>query len=217
MRIAWTSTTVAATLLLAALGLSGQTAERGDQEARRDAQSAAPDTAVFAGGCFWCMEPPYDDLDGVHETISGYIGGEVEDPTYQQVTSGNTGHAEAVKVTYDPSKVSYERLLDVFWRNIDPLARDRQFCDRGTQYRSAIFYMNEDQRAMAEATRQTLKDSGRFKEPIVTEIVAADTFYPAEEYHQDYYQKNPLRYKFYRYNCGRDQRLQKLWGDEAGG
>jgi len=185
--------------------------------------AAAPDdqgnltTAIFAGGCFWCMEPPYDDLDGVHETISGYIGGEVEDPTYQQVTSGNTGHAEAVKVTYDPSKVSYERLLDVFWRNIDPLARDRQFCDRGTQYRSAIFYMNEDQRAMAEATRQTLKDSGRFKEPIVTEIVAADTFYPAEEYHQDYYQKNPLRYKFYRYNCGRDQRLQKLWGDEAGG
>ncbi|MDZ7671050.1 MAG: peptide-methionine (S)-S-oxide reductase MsrA [Gammaproteobacteria bacterium] len=185
--------------------------------------TAAPDddgnlaTAIFAGGCFWCMEPPYDDIDGVHETISGYIGGHVENPTYQQVTSGNTGHAEVVKVTYDPSKVSYARLLEVFWRNIDPLTRDRQFCDRGTQYRSAIFYLNEDQRALAEATRQALEDAGRFKEPIVTEIVAADTFYPAEEYHQDYYLKNPLRYKFYRYNCGRDQRLKKLWGDEAGG
>lgn len=174
-------------------------------------------SAIFAGGCFWCMEPPYDDLDGVHETISGYIGGEVDNPTYQQVTSGNTGHAEAVKITYDPSVVSYQRLLEVFWRNIDPLARDRQFCDRGTQYRTAIFYANDDQRALAQASKQALEDSERFKDPIVTEIVAAGTFYPAEEYHQDYYQKNPLRYKFYRYNCGRDQRLKKLWGDEAGG
>jgi peptide-methionine (S)-S-oxide reductase len=170
--------------------------------------------AVFAGGCFWCMEPPYDELDGVHETTSGYMGGHVKNPTYQQVTSGTTGHAEVVKVTYDPSVIGYDRLLEVFWRNIDPLTEDRQFCDRGSQYRSAIFYANDEQRALAEASKQALEASGRFKEPVVTEIVAAGPFYPAEDYHQNYYQKNPVRYKFYRYNCGRDQRLQKLWGDE---
>jgi peptide-methionine (S)-S-oxide reductase len=173
--------------------------------------------AIFAGGCFWCMEPPYDELAGVHETISGYMGGHVKNPTYQQVTSGETGHAEVVKVTYDPSLIDYGRLLEVFWRNIDPLTEDRQFCDRGSQYRSAIFYVDNEQRALAEASRQALEASERFNEPIVTEVTAAGTFYPAEDYHQDYYQKNPLRYKLYRYNCGRDQRLKKLWGDEAGG
>ncbi len=167
-------------------------------------------TAIFAGGCFWCMEPPYDELPGVASTISGYIGGHVDNPTYEQVSSGSTGHAEVVKVSYDPKVVDYATLLEVFWRNIDPLTPNRQFCDRGSQYRSAIVYLDDEQRALAEAAREALH--GRFDQPIVTEIVAAGTFYPAEDYHQDYYQKNPLRYKFYRYNCGRDQRLEELWG-----
>ena len=168
--------------------------------------------ATFAGGCFWCMEPPFDKLDGVLSTVSGYTGGRTVDPTYAEVSSGVTGHAESLHVTYDPSRIGYEKLLDVFWRNIDPVARDRQFCDIGEQYRSAVFYHDDEQKRLAEASKRALEQSGRFEEPIATQIVAATAFYPAEEYHQDYYRKNPIRYRFYRYNCGRDRRLKELWG-----
>ena len=180
---------------------------------------ASPQHAVatFAGGCFWCMEPPFDKLKGVISTTSGYIGGHKQDPTYKQVVAGGTGHAEAVQIVYDPSQVTYERLLHVFWRNIDPLAKDRQFCDSGNQYRTAIFVHDAEKRRLAEASKQALKQSGRFPTPIQTEIVEAGQFYPAEDYHQDYYVKNPVQYRFYRWNCGRDQRLRELWGDEAGG
>ena len=166
--------------------------------------------ATFAGGSFWCMEPPFDKLDGVISTISGYAGGKKKNPTYEEVSAGNTGHAEVVQVTYDPKKITYEKLLEVFWRNVDPLTPNRQFCDVGSQYRTAIFYHDETQKRLAEESKKAL--SKRFKEPIVTEIVAASEFYPAEDYHQDYYTKNPLRYKYYRYSCGRDQRLEALWG-----
>jgi len=158
------------------------------------------------------MEPPYDELEGVISTISGYTGGSKKNPTYEEVSAGTTGHAEAVQITYDPTKISYEKLLDVFWRNIDPLTANAQFCDSGSQYRSAIFYHDEAQKNLAEASKKRLQS--RFKQPIVTEIVRATEFYPAEDYHQDYYKKNPIRYKIYRYGCGRDQRLQKLWGTE---
>jgi len=171
--------------------------------------------ATFAGGCFWCMEPPFDKLNGVVSTTSGYTGGSKTDPTYEEVSSGGTGHAESVEVLYDPSKVSYEQLLDVFWRNVDPTVRNRQFCDVGEQYRTAIFTHDETQKRLAEASKAALEKSRPFKEGIVTEIVPAGRFYPAEEYHQDYYKKNPVRYKFYRYNCGRDQRLEQLWGKAA--
>jgi peptide-methionine (S)-S-oxide reductase len=183
--------------------------------------SAAPPTAeavaTFAGGCFWCMEAPFDKLPGVRSVESGYIGGHTANPTYQQISTGGTGHAEAVRILYDPTQISYEELLYVFWRNIDPLVEDRQFCDRGSQYRSAIFIHDAAQQAAAEASRRELEAAGRFPQPIVTEIVAAGRFYPAEEEHQGYYQKNPLRYKYYRFNCGRDARLRELWGAEAGG
>jgi peptide-methionine (S)-S-oxide reductase len=178
----------------------------------------AAETAVatFAGGCFWCMEPPYDQLEGVVSTTSGYAGGPEQDPTYEQVARGQTGHAEVVQVVYDPAVVSYEELLRVYWRNVDPLAVDRQFCDAGRQYRSAIFYHDEAQRAAAEASLREVQ--ARFDQPVATAIEPLDdSFYPAEAYHQDYYQRNPLRYKFYRFNCGRDQRLEALWGEEAGG
>jgi peptide-methionine (S)-S-oxide reductase len=167
-------------------------------------------TATFAGGCFWCVEADFDKVEGVISTTSGYIGGLAVNPTYEQVVTGRTGHTEAVEVVYDPKVVSYERLLDVFWKNHDPLAKDRQFCDRGNQYRPGVFYHNEEQRALAEATRKT--HQARFKQPIQTEITAATTFYKAEDYHQDYYKKNPVRYQFYRFNCGRDARLEELWG-----
>jgi peptide-methionine (S)-S-oxide reductase len=166
--------------------------------------------ATFAGGCFWCMEPPYDELEGVISTISGYIGGTKKNPTYEEVSAGRTGHTEAVQITYDPTKISYEKLLDVFWRNIDPLTANAQFCDSGSQYRSAIFYHDEAQKKFAEASKKGLQS--RFKQPIVTEIVRATEFYSAEDYHQDYYKKNPIRYKIYRSGCGRDRRLQELWG-----
>lgn len=169
-------------------------------------------TATFAGGCFWCMEPPFDELDGVISTTSGYTGGQTKNPSYEEVSSGVTGHTEAVQVVFDPAKVSYAKLLDVFWRNIDPLTPDAQFCDHGSQYRTAIFYHGEEQMRLAEASKKALEQSGRFMKPIVTEIVPAREFYQAEEHHQDYYQKNPWRYKFYRYQCGRDQRLEQLWG-----
>lgn len=166
--------------------------------------------ATFAGGCFWCMEPPFDKLDGVISTTSGYTGGTKKNPTYEEVSSGTTGHAEAVEITYDPAKITYAKLLDVFWHNVDPLTPNRQFCDSGSQYRTAIFYHDENQKRLAEESKKAL--SKRFKEPIVTQIVPAKEFYPAEEYHQNYYIKNPLRYKFYRYSCGRDRRLEEVWG-----
>ena len=169
--------------------------------------------AVFAGGCFWCMQPPYDKLPGVISTEAGYTGGHTSQPTYRQVSAGGTGHAEAVRVTYDPRKVSYPTLLEVFWHNIDPVAVDRQFCDVGDQYRSAIFPIGPQQRSEAEASLRAMQADPRFGRPIATRIEPAATFYPAEEYHQAYYRKNPLRYKYYRYGCGRDQRLQQIWGD----
>jgi peptide-methionine (S)-S-oxide reductase len=174
--------------------------------------SAATAKATFAGGCFWCMEPPYDELEGVISTISGYIGGIKKNPTYEEVVTGTTGHVEAVQITYDPKKISYEKLLDVFWRNIDPLTANAQFCDHGSQYRSGIFFHDETQKKLAETAKKRLQS--RFKQPIVTEIGRATEFYPAEDYHQDYYKKNPIRYKVYRYGCGRDQRLEELWGAE---
>ena len=171
-------------------------------------------TATFAGGCFWCMEPPFDKLDGVISTTSGYTGGERRHPTYGDVSSGRTAHAEAVEVVYDPTKLSYAQLLDVFWLNIDPLTRNRQFCDGGAQYRTAIFFHGDEQERLARESKQRIEDSGRFDQPIVTQIVEAAEFWTAEDYHQGYYLKNPLRYKFYRFSCGRDRRLDELWGDE---
>jgi peptide-methionine (S)-S-oxide reductase len=171
---------------------------------------AKPATAIFAGGCFWCVEADFDKVPGVISTTSGYINGRTPNPTYEQVSRGGTGHAEAVEIVFDPAKVSYEKLLDVFWHNIDPLAKDYQFCDHGDQYRSAIFYLGDAQRQLAEKSKAAVQ--ARFKEPVQTEIAAAQTFYKAEDYHQDYHTKNPLRYKFYRFNCGRDARLQQLWG-----
>jgi len=181
------------------------------------AQAPKPATAkaVFAGGCFWCMEPPFDKTDGVIATISGYTGGTKVNPTYEEVSSGTTGHAESVQVEYDPKKVSYEKLLDVFWHNVDPTQKDGQFCDHGNQYRTAIFVANDEQKKLAEASKAALMKSKPFKGDIVTEIVPATTFYPAEDYHQDYYLKNPVRYKFYRTGCGRDARLKELWGSAA--
>lgn len=185
----------------------------GSSSANGQGAGEALEKATFAGGCFWCMEPPYDGLEGVVSVTSGYTGGQKKNPTYEEVSAGTTGHAEAVQIIYDPKKITYAKLLDIFWRNIDPLAKGSQFCDTGSQYRSAIFYHNEEQKRLAEASKKTLEQSKRFKGPIYTEIVAASEFYPAEEYHQKYYKKNPLRYKFYRFNCGRDQRLKDLWGD----
>ena len=170
-------------------------------------------TAIFAGGCFWCMEPPFDKLEGVITTISGYTGGNTEGPTYKQVSSETTGHYEALEVTYDPSKIDYETLLNIFWHNVDPLDPSGQFCDKGQSYRTAIFFNNDEQKQQAESSKQKLIDANIFQQQVVTEILEAKTFYPAEDYHQDYYQKNPLRYKYYRFSCGRDERLEELWGD----
>jgi peptide-methionine (S)-S-oxide reductase len=167
-------------------------------------------TATFAGGCFWCMEPPFDKLDGVLSTTSGYMGGQTKNPTYEEVSSGRTGHAEVIQITYDPKKITYAKLLEVFWRNIDPLTADRQFCDAGSQYRSAIFHHDETQKRLADDSKKHLQK--QFTEPIATQIVAASQFYPAEDYHQDYYKKNPVRYKVYTYACGREQRLKEVWG-----
>jgi peptide-methionine (S)-S-oxide reductase len=172
--------------------------------------------ATFAGGCFWCMEQPFDKLPGVVSVTSGYAGGHKKNPTYEEVSAGGTGHAESVQIIYDPAKVSYEKLLSVFWHNIDPTTRDRQFCDAGNQYRSAVFYHNEEQHRLVLHSKAQLEKTKPFRGPVVTEIVQAAEFYPAEEYHQDYYKKNPIRYKFYRTSCGRDQRLRELWGSEAG-
>ena len=166
--------------------------------------------ATFAGGCFWCMEPPYDALDGVKETISGYTGGRTTNPTYDEVSKGGTGHAEVVRVVYDPAVVSYEALVEVFWKNVDPFAVNRQFCDAGDQYRSAIFYHDSAQQRIAEETKRAHEQ--RFRRPIATQIAPVAEFTRAEEYHQDYYRKNPVRYTFYRWTCGRDARLREVWG-----
>jgi len=174
-------------------------------------------TAIFAGGCFWCEETAFEGLPGVFSVVSGYTGGQTKNPTYEQVSSGGTGHAESVEVTYDPGKISYEKLLDVFWHNVDPFQKDGQFCDHGTQYRSAIFTRDEAQRKAAEESKRRLEEEPRFKGKIFTQIVPASTFYPAEEYHQDFYKKNPARYNSYRQGCGRDARLKEIWGTAAGG
>jgi peptide-methionine (S)-S-oxide reductase len=179
-------------------------------------ETAPLDTATFAGGCFWCMVHPFDQLPGVTQVTSGYTGGTVADPTYRAVSSGTTGHAESVQVLYDPTKIGYTALLDVFWHNVDPLDGGGQFCDRGTQYRSEIFYHGAAQQHAADSSKAALEQSKRFAQPIVTQIVAASAFYPAEGYHQDYYKKNPVRYRFYRWNCGRDQRLKQVWGATPG-
>jgi methionine-S-sulfoxide reductase len=170
--------------------------------------------ATFAGGCFWCMEPPFDKLEGVVSTTSGYTGGNEKMPTYEEVSSGRTGHVEAIEIIYDPEKVSYEKLLEVFWKNINPTQANGQFADTGTQYRTAIFYHDDNQRKLAEASREKLGKSGKFEKSIVTEILPAAEFYPAEDYHQDYYLKNPFHYKYYRYGSGREQFLDKLWNDK---
>jgi peptide-methionine (S)-S-oxide reductase len=182
------------------------------------AAPAAPATALatFAGGCFWCVEVDFDKVPGVLSTTSGYTGGSTANPTYETVSTNRTGHAEAVQIAYDPAKVSYEQLLAYFWRTIDPTVKDRQFCDVGASYRSAIFAHGEAQLKAAQASKAALEKTKPFKEPIVTEIVLATTFTPAETYHQDYYKKNALRYKYYRASCGRDGRLKQLWGDQAG-
>jgi len=169
-------------------------------------------TATFAGGCFWCIESDFDKVPGVTETVSGYIGGHQLNPTYKQVTAGITGHTEAVQITFDSKIISYEKLLTIFWHKIDPTTVDRQFCDRGSQYRTAIFYHNEQQMKHALDSKSMLEKTKPFKADIVTKIEAASRFYPAEEYHQDYHHKNPVRYRYYRYGCGRDKRLQELWG-----
>jgi peptide-methionine (S)-S-oxide reductase len=196
------------TVLLLAGGAVAQDAPREDSGARA--------VATFAGGCFWCMEPPYDKLDGVISTTAGYAGGPERNPAYRDVAGGKTGHAEVVQVVYDPARVDYETLLRVFWRNIDPFAVDRQFCDAGPQYRTAIFYHDAAQRAAAEASLAEV--ATRFGEPVATLIEpVGDTFHAAEAYHQDYYLTNPVRYRYYRFNCGRDRRLEQIWGEEAGG
>jgi peptide-methionine (S)-S-oxide reductase len=206
-------------VMVAVLLLSGcQSSEQNGQNTN-SAQAGSIDKknlaiATFAGGCFWCLEPPFDELAGVISTTSGYTGGKEKNPTYEDVSSGATGHAEAVQVVYDSTQISYAQLLDVFWRNIDPLVLNRQFCDTGSQYRTAIFYHNEEQRQQAVVSKQKLEQSQRFDRPIVTEIASASPFYKAEAYHQDFYKKNSLHYKAYRAGCGRDRRLKELWGED---
>ena len=180
------------------------------------AEAKAPKAhATFAGGCFWCMEPPFEKIPGVASVTSGYTGGQKVNPSYEEVSAGGTGHAESVDIVYDPAKVTYSQLVDVFWHNVDPTQGDGQFCDHGHQYRTAIFYHDAEQKRLAEESRE--KAQARLQKPVVTEIVAASRFYPAEEYHQDFYKKNPVRYFTYRAGCGRDRRLKELWGAEAGG
>lgn len=175
------------------------------------AAATATATAILAGGCFWCVESDFDKLPGVIATVSGYTAGKTPNPTYEQVSAGGTGHTEAVRITYDPTKIKYQQLIEYFWRHIDPTVKDRQFCDVGTQYRSGIYWQNEAERKIVEASRDALLKSGKLPQ-IFTEIAAASAFYPAEEYHQDYYIKNPIRYNYYRSSCGRDNRIKEVWG-----
>jgi methionine-S-sulfoxide reductase len=197
---------LAALFLLAACGRS-QPAVTGELTA-----STGQAAATFAGGCFWCTESDFEKLPGVIAAQSGYSGGQTSDPNYEQVSSGDSGHTEAVRVIFDPKKISYAQLLEHFWRDIDPTDRGGQFCDRGSQYRSAIFFHDEAQRVAAETSKQKLQQSGVLKGPVVTEITRLDGFYPAEDYHQDYYKKNPVRYRYYRNGCGREKTLEKVWG-----
>jgi peptide-methionine (S)-S-oxide reductase len=196
--------------LVLAVGVTG-TASSLAQSAK-PAPKPATAKATFAGGCFWCMEEAFDPVPGVISTVSGYMGGHTKNPTYEQISTGRTGHAEVVQIEYDPQKVTYEKLLEVFWRNIDPTQRDAQFCDHGSQYRSGVFFHDEEQRRLAEASRAAVAKNKRFKGEIVTEITKAGEFYTAEDYHQDYYKKNPVRYKYYKTGCGRAARLKELWG-----
>lgn len=192
--------------------------EKGDKTTSASVNSEMKnlEKATFAGGCFWCMEPPFEKLDGVVDVAPGYTGGDKENPTYEEVSSGATGHLEAVEIIYDPAKVTYQELLDVFWRQIDPTDTGGSFVDRGHQYKSAIFYHNDEQKRLAEASKEELAKSGLFDKPIATEIVKSKTFYKAEGYHQDYYKKNPLRYRYYRSRSGRDQFIEKVWGNKKG-
>jgi peptide-methionine (S)-S-oxide reductase len=200
-------TTVLTLLVFAAPLLASPLASKGDVPAGRKLAKA-----TFAGGCFWCMEPPFEALDGVVSVTSGYTGGTKKNPSYEEVSSGTTGHAESVQILYDPSKVSYAKLLDVFWHNIDPADRGGQFCDRGSQYRPSIFVHDDEQRRLAEASKAAVEKTKPFQEPVVVDIVPATAFWPAEEYHQHYHTKNPIRYAYYRRGCGRDARLKELWG-----
>lgn len=197
--------------LLAAIGLLFSSALLATQPTPPAPEGLAK--ATFAAGCFWCVEGPFDKLDGVVSTTSGYISGHVKNPTYKQVSAGTTGHTEAVEVVYDPKKVSYQKLLNTFWVNVDPTVNDRQFCDIGSQYRPGVFWHNAEQYELATSSTEALNKTGRFKEPVKIEITKASTFYAAEDYHQDYYLTNPARYKYYRWACGRDKRLNELWGD----
>ena len=201
----------AAVMLLAMTGLSGAQ----QRPAAASTATAATAKAIFAGGCFWCVESDFDKVPGVLSTTSGYTGGTVANPSYEQVSAKTTGHAEAVEVVFDPAKVSYSQLEEHFWRTIDPTTADRQFCDVGSPYRTGIFAVDAAQLQQAQASRAALEKSKPFKDPIVTEVVKAGAFYPAEGYHQDYYLKNPVRYQYYRLNCGRDARLKQLWGSQA--
>ncbi|HEY8021403.1 MAG TPA: peptide-methionine (S)-S-oxide reductase MsrA [Thermoanaerobaculia bacterium] len=199
---------VAALSLSALLGLFGS--RPGGAATAPPAPGQPLAKAAFAGGCFWCMVHPFDQIPGVVKVTSGYAGGRTKHPTYEEVSSGETGHAESVEVVYDPAKVTYQKLLDTYWHNVDPFTANAQFCDHGEQYRTAIFYATPEQKKLAEQSKAELQH--RFKDPIVTQIVPLTEFWPAEDYHQDYYKKNPVRYKFYRYNCGRDRRLSQIWG-----
>lgn len=217
--IRWTAIGIAlacgAAAVVAGTLLAPSRAPAGRSQAARVPLAPGLAQATFAGGCFWCMETAFEKLPGVHAVISGYTGGEKKNPTYEQVSSGRTGHAESVQITYDPGVIGYPRLLEIFWHNVDPLSRDGQFCDRGRQYRSAIFYREAEQRRLAEESKRRIEASKRFRRPIVTEIAALDVFYPAEEYHQDFYKKDPVRYHTYRLGCWRDRRLAELWGKDA--
>jgi peptide-methionine (S)-S-oxide reductase len=198
------------------VGSLGGRAVAADPPPRPDEAPGRRMRAIFAGGCFWCVESDFDKLPGVLVTTSGYTGGNLASPTYEQVSAKQTGHAEAVEVVFDPQQVSYEQLVEYFWRTIDPTTKDRQFCDAGSPYRTAIFAVDDEQLRIAKASRERLERTKPFSAPIVTEIVPAGKFYPAEDYHQDYYKKNPLRYRYYRNGCGRDARLKELWGGQAG-
>ncbi len=203
-------------LALAALFLGGVDASAQAQTRQAEPPAAGLAVATFAGGCFWCMEPPFDKLEGVVSTTSGYTGGTIAGPSYKQVSAGGTGHAEAIRVVYDPARVGYPKHLEVFWRNVDPLDASGQFCDRGHEYRPVIFVHDEEQRRLAEASKAALDALHRFEQPVVVAVEIARAFYEAEDYHQDYYMKNPTKYKYYRWSCGRDARLELVWGAAPG-
>jgi peptide-methionine (S)-S-oxide reductase len=210
MRMIMTAFTWAIPVLLAVLGIVA-----GEQSTVHEGQAAESGTmakAYFAGGCFWCMEEAFEKVDGVLDVLSGYMGGSVKNPSYEDVSAGRTGHAESVEVRYDPRKLTYPQLLEVFWRNVDPVTPEAQFCDHGNQYRAAIFYQGEEEKRLAEESKRAIEQSKQFSTPIATQVTAASEFYPAEEYHQDFYKKNPFRYKYYKFTCGRAQRLEALWG-----